>query len=318
MRAFAKVLYGSQNYGLDGPDSDRDYKILLCPDFDDFYNSRKVSKDDLPYGLDPEHNSVMSIIQFNDLLLKGNPNCIEMLFSVDWQIHNKKLEAYLTKARQLYGFGYLAMVWQDFYKAVHGIALNAIKRDGINAKTVSRARYFCGLMVHTSKREFVMNETSWRGNFIFQVNAQAIRFCEKDISILENTADAVQKLFKDMAFRFTDEAKLFCMKNPSTVRKMSLLVSDLHSEMKQMVYESIHEGYMPSLRTDNADNLKMMILGSIPSVSGGLLGLADAVGYIRNYSDMERLKNTLRDYSGKLEGIYKAIICMGGDQAGER
>ena len=44
MREVARVLYGSQNYGLDTPESDRDYKVLMCPEFDDLYHGRKLEK----------------------------------------------------------------------------------------------------------------------------------------------------------------------------------------------------------------------------------------------------------------------------------
>ena len=44
MVELAKVLYGSQNYGLDGEDSDRDYKLVLCPGFDELYEGKMCKK----------------------------------------------------------------------------------------------------------------------------------------------------------------------------------------------------------------------------------------------------------------------------------
>ena len=315
MRTFAKVLYGSQNYGLDGPDSDRDYKILLCPDFDDFYRGRRgVSKEDIPFDVDPEHNSVMSVIQFHDLLMKGNPNCIEMLFSVDWKIYNKKMEPYLTKARQLYNFGYIAMVWENFYKAVKGIALNTINRDGVTGKSVSRADFFCGLIGHTIRNDFVVTENSWRGDFAFQHNARNTRFAQVGDEALKGKLRGLLDLFAENENKSIDKAKLFCKDNPFTANKMNLLVSDLNLEMRQMVYESVCWGHPQTNEQDQYNNLKMLILGSLPSISGSLLGMSEAMRYINDYAGINRIKNAIQGYGRELEGIYKAVINIGGDQ----
>lgn len=142
MKEIARILVGSQNYGLDIPNSDKDYKVLLCTEFEDLYNYRKVEAKDLPKGLDKEHYSVMSVITFDKLLRNGNPNCLEMLYSTDLETDNADFCAYLTFARELYQDGYLAVVWESFYNAVAGIIMNGFAKYGATPKTVSRAEYF--------------------------------------------------------------------------------------------------------------------------------------------------------------------------------
>ena len=74
-----RILFGSQNYHLDGPDSDKDYKVLLCPDSEDFYFYKKVEKNNLSKELPSENYSPMDVRTFDKNLRAGNPNCLEML-----------------------------------------------------------------------------------------------------------------------------------------------------------------------------------------------------------------------------------------------
>ena len=144
MKPVAQILYGSQNYYLDGPDSDFDYKLLMMPDFNDFYNYHKVDKNDLPEGYDPEHYNVMSILTFDKNIRKGNINALEMLFS-----HYIKcvsdIETYLDAAKRTYAEGYLFIVWDSFMATVEGMIKNSLDRYGVNRKSASRVLYLINL-----------------------------------------------------------------------------------------------------------------------------------------------------------------------------
>ena len=176
MKELARVLYGSQNYGLDGPDSDKDYKVLLCPEYMDFYDARKVCADDVPIEYDREHYSPMNIIQFHTLLMKGNPNCIEMLFSTEWSVSDNLLRNYLDGMKDLYTRGYVAVVWDSFYAAIRGLAMNPIDRNGVNGKTVSRAYYLFGLVRQIESDGFSIDSSTWRNGMMYCVKAKDIRF----------------------------------------------------------------------------------------------------------------------------------------------
>ena len=135
----ARVLYGSQNYGLDNFDSDKDYKVLMCPSFYDLYKSTILEQGHLPEKYDKAHYSVMDARTFNRLLLKGNPNVLEMLFSVEWSQVQVEFDLFLNNARELLEKGYLALQWDNFYNATKGLIFNSVKRYGTdNPKAVSR------------------------------------------------------------------------------------------------------------------------------------------------------------------------------------
>lgn len=218
MIEFARVLYGSQNYGLDGADSDRDTKVLLCPAFEDFYRYHKVDKGDLPDGCDPEHDSPMSVTRFHELLVAGNPNCVEMLFSVDLDVKVNGFGAYLDMMRQVYAGGYAAWVWDRFYSALMGLALNRMDRNGVTPKTVARARYFYELALYVAGNGFVIDENTWRdvdGKEAprFHALAQALRFHPPMQEFLDRMADDLRAAFSGNRETLSEKAMGFCVKN---------------------------------------------------------------------------------------------------------
>lgn len=172
MIELAKVLYGSQNYGLDGEDSDRDYKLVLCPGFDELYEGKMCKKNegDNVVGID--------LRRLHGLLVNGNPNAVELLYSVDIElIDGDWVGMYFDCWRSVYERGFLAAVWRTFYAALTGMALNAIDRNGVTPKTVSRAFYFLKMAKHLAWNGFVMNEGVYRGEGLeFHWLARRIRF----------------------------------------------------------------------------------------------------------------------------------------------
>lgn len=95
----AKILYGSQNYGLDTKESDFDYFKLVCPTFEDLYNGTSISKDiEMENGL----------IKVKDIrtwftYLSKNLNFLECLYSIDVKIYDEdfeKLWKYLKANRE--------------------------------------------------------------------------------------------------------------------------------------------------------------------------------------------------------------------------
>lgn len=219
MKEVARFLYGSQNYGLDTPESDKDYKVILCPEFVDLYRYHKVCKDDLPCGLDPDHYSVMSVMQFHDLLMGGNPNCIEMLFSVETS-SDKSFDQYLHSVRAMYESSYVAIVWDKFYSALKGLALNGIKRNGLNPKTVSRLFYFMFFAEQVVRDGFVIREDTWRNqkNVNYSV-AMNIRGKEMSMDDMLNIADNVQAVLWGNEQRYAAMAKAWVNNNDGPVSK---------------------------------------------------------------------------------------------------
>ena len=199
MKPVAQMLMGSQNYFLDGPDSDLDYKLLMMPDFNDFYSYHKVDKNDLPKDYDPEHYHVMSILTFDKNIRKGNINALEMLFS-----HYIKcveaVEVYFDAATRAYSRGYLFTVWDSFIATVEGMIKNSLDRYGVNRKSASRALYLINLCYFVAEHDFVMDSTTWGVNSVFE-EARELRFNEeKELP----TKEAIVATFNDVK-RFTKD-----------------------------------------------------------------------------------------------------------------
>ena len=193
MKPVAQMLMGSQNYFLDGPNSDLDYKLLMMPDFNDFYSYHKVDKNDLPEDYDPEHYHVMSILTFDKNVRKGNINALEMLFS-----HYIKcveaVEVYFDAAKRAYSRGYLFTVWDSFIATVEGMIKNSLDRYGVNRKSASRALYLINLCYFVAEHDFVMDNTTWGVKSVFE-EARELRFNEeKELS----TKEAIIATFNDV------------------------------------------------------------------------------------------------------------------------
>ena len=220
------MLIGSQNYQLDGPDSDFDYKLLMMPDFNDFYSYHKVDKNDLPEGYDPEHYNVMSILTFDKNVRKGNINALEMLFS-----HYIKcvgaVEVYFDAAKRAYSQGYLFTVWDSFIATVEGMIKNSLDRYGVNRKSASRAFYLINLCYFVAEHDFVMDNTTWGEKQVY-TDARELRFNEeKELPTIED----VKRLAKECHDHF-------CL--TSSQLELDLVAAwddDLASCMKNVVKE---------------------------------------------------------------------------------
>ncbi len=95
---FAIFLQGSQNYNLDGPESDFDYKAYVIPSYHDLLEEKKVTKTYEITGVGQVE--VKDVRLLLDLIRKGNPAYIEVLASrskyiVDkfgWKVLSMSLE----------------------------------------------------------------------------------------------------------------------------------------------------------------------------------------------------------------------------------
>lgn len=73
-----KCLVGSHNYNLNGPNSDKDYKVFVLPTFKDLYSGKEFSK--MVIG-EEEDLDVHDIRKMVKLFWKSNVNFMEVLFS---------------------------------------------------------------------------------------------------------------------------------------------------------------------------------------------------------------------------------------------
>ena len=228
------VLYGSQNYGLDGPDSDKDYKVLLCPDSEDFYFYKKVEKNDLSKELSRENYSPMDVRTFDRNLRAGNPNCLEMLWSKEYEDLYLDLETYMDEAREMFKSGYLVMVFPQFFSAVKGVVFNSLSRYGVNRKSASRALFWKHFVERVVLHNFVVCDEFW-----FCEAARELRFDETmDLPSLEDLEygfrfleNWVLKKAED-TYLALDDAKLLWYKE---------MAAHLQERMKQFVFGNLVE-----------------------------------------------------------------------------
>lgn len=231
MKPVAQMLIGSQNYHLNGPDSDCDYKLIMMPDFNDFYNYHKVDKNDLPDGYDPEHYNVMSILTFDKNIRKGNINALEMLFSRYIKCV-EDIEIYLDAAKRAYSEGYLFIVWDSFIATVEGMIKNSLDRYGVNRKSASRALYLINLCYFVAEHDFAMDNMTWGKEQVF-ADARELRFNEdKELP----TKEAIFATFEDMK-RFADNWRNYhrLMYSESELNLIAAWDDDLAICMKNIV-----------------------------------------------------------------------------------
>ena len=67
--------------------------------------------------------------------MKANPNALELPFSVEQEYFDEELKELLDFVRENVG-ALVRVHWKEFSSAVHGVAWNGTKRNGVNPKTV--------------------------------------------------------------------------------------------------------------------------------------------------------------------------------------
>ena len=163
MKEVGRVLLGSYNYELAGPSSDKDYKLFMCPDFNDLYRAHKASKGDLPAEtVENGELSVLDVRKLDSLVRDGNVNVTEYLFSSE-QFLDRHFAVYWDQAQKLYEDGYLAVVWNKWFSSLEGLVKNSYERYGSNKKNTSRAYYFFALAKAVFDNNFKMDYSTWRG-----------------------------------------------------------------------------------------------------------------------------------------------------------
>jgi len=226
------VLVGSQNYGLDGPDSDKDYKVLLCPDSKDFYFYKKVEKNDVPEGLSYENYSPMDVRTFDRNIRAGNPNCLEMLWSKEYEDLYFDLETYMNEARDMFENGYLVMVFPQFFSAVKGVVFNSLSRYGVNRKSASRGLFWESFVERVVLNNFVVRKEFWSCEA-----ARELRFNEAvDIPTLED----FQYNFRAAENPMIEEAEKTLQKlTPFEYQMFQERASLLQHRMKRFVFDKL-------------------------------------------------------------------------------
>ena len=230
MHEVGRCLYGSNNYNLDGPNSDKDYKVFLCPDFNDLYNSKRVEKSDLSAATYGEQFSPMDVRQFARNLAKGNVNCCEYLFSVEAN-HEPAFSSFVSVARKAYECGYVITCWDAFFASVEGMVKNSLDRCGVTRKSMSRAYYLYMFVLMLVEDGFKMTEHSWRNNY-WNKDVHKMRF---DENYYLPTQEGLYQGFAKLKQMASNRVEAFKENRPLEYKELSAYYYVFEEEMKKFV-----------------------------------------------------------------------------------
>lgn len=167
-RVLGEILYGSQNYRLDGPNSDEDFHEIVMPSFYDLYYKKEASNE-----------QSWDVRKFTKLVLDGNFNAIELLFSTRKVFYSVQFE-YLWYALRAFSSDIVSRRSKRFYCSVRGCFMNSLdnaakaENEEIYVKHMARVQYFVDMLDNLRLAHFYMNENAWRGSFT--ETARNIRF----------------------------------------------------------------------------------------------------------------------------------------------
>lgn len=125
---------GSQNYGLDTPESDKDYKWIEIPSMDELFNKQSLTRQ-----LN-EHNSVWDIRDFFRYLKKAAPTALEVLFSSETEYFDENFRDLMNEVRAK-ASSLIRNNWNGFVNGTKGMVYAGIKKEE-TPKTVSRFIFF--------------------------------------------------------------------------------------------------------------------------------------------------------------------------------
>lgn len=168
MKNLARILYGSQNYNLSGPNSDKDYHAIVFPSIAELYAGKIHSTE-----------QEWDVRHFVNLILKGNFNALELLFSTEKEFNDANF-------KELWFFyrGCSSTICEykskNFYYSCRGYAFKSLTRaeDAINeeqyVKQMARAQYMLDFLNGVRISHFQLTDNTWRG--LFTETARKIRY----------------------------------------------------------------------------------------------------------------------------------------------
>lgn len=95
-----QCLVGSHNYNLNTPESDMDYKIFVCPTFNDLYTGNSHSESIIGHDADFDFHDIRKM---DNLLYKANVNFLEVLFSQSVMINPQLQPVTKKQVEELFG-----------------------------------------------------------------------------------------------------------------------------------------------------------------------------------------------------------------------
>ena len=212
-----KSLVGSHNYNLNTPKSDKDYKVVVLPNYDDIYFSKSLSKN---YESKTEDISAHDIRKYTNSLYKSNINFIEGLFSdnviINCDFDSKSMsliEEYFSLKDEI-----ASLNLAHLYKSSSHMYLNKLKNlkvktgtndelidmFGYNTKSASTAWRILDFLIRYGRTNFSdFKKAIWyveedrNRNFYFELKNGEISF-DEFCSIVEEKYNEVEGKWRDI------------------------------------------------------------------------------------------------------------------------
>ena len=201
-----KFLVGSNNYNLDLPDSDKDYKEVVMPNFTDLYFNKTLNAQ-----ID-EHKSLVDYRFFCQRLVKANPNYVEMLFSKEKEFLDDGFTQIFDLARETLP-SFLRLSWGNFVLATLSMAHNSLKRTDQESKMVARAVFLCHLLERAYEKNGELTDSYWTDHNFRTIRTDKVAFKEAKEQLTSLLSFDKKLSPKDSDFKlvhiFNEEVELY-------------------------------------------------------------------------------------------------------------
>ena len=201
-----KFLIGSNNYNLDLPDSDKDYKEIAMPNFTDLYFNKTLNAQ-----ID-EHKSLVDYRFFCQRLVKANLNYVEILFSKEKEFLDEEFAQIFDLARETLP-SFLRLNWGNFVLATLSMAHNSLKRIDQESKMVARAVFLCHLLERAYEKNGELTDSDWIDHNFRTIRIDDVAFKEAKEQLTSLLSFDKKLSPKDSDFKlvhiFNEEVELY-------------------------------------------------------------------------------------------------------------
>lgn len=201
-----RILYGSQNFGYDTPDSDKDYMEIVFPTLEDIVRGRTSNRE--TKQLDGSIVKVKDIRLLPKMLLKGNFNDLQILYSKEYE-DCKGLEWFIENRERIVRYSPSRLVWTNAGYIKQCIKYGTYHLGKLVGKDYARAICFTHLIERAlttdklvfcdeSLRDVRSNKHRYNDAYIenklIELERLASTMIETDITLEQEMYNEIQKL----------------------------------------------------------------------------------------------------------------------------
>ena len=198
MTILGRFLKGSQNYCLNGPDSDEDWVVVYCRDFEELYIGKTYN------NLSNEHESYWDLRDFVNRLCAMDPTVLECVFSTKQEYMNEDFKALMGVIRLNCSHGtWIPQDWASFINKMVGFIRSDMKKainfknEYSGRKALSRAFYFLGIAHYVCNNHGCLDVDAYRDTNQLYNLAHTLKFMPEMTSTFD---EQIEKLEGSLAY----------------------------------------------------------------------------------------------------------------------